>query len=100
MIAPFAPHLSEELWKDIGNNESIHLQDWPKYDLKAIELDEIKIIIQINGKVRGNIQVNRELSKVKLAELAINSDVAKKWTEGKQLKRVIVVPSKLVNIVI
>ncbi len=100
MIAPFAPHLAEELWKDIGNNQSIHLQDWPIYNTKAIELDEIKIIIQVNGKVRGSTLISKGSSEDEIKEKVLETDTAKKWLANNKPKRIIVVPQKLVNIVI
>tara|TARA_B100000965_G_scaffold404998_1_gene437478 strand:- start:4699 stop:7287 length:2589 start_codon:yes stop_codon:yes gene_type:complete len=100
IAAPFSPHITEELWKIIGNNKSIHLQPWPDYDLEAIEQDTFKLMIQINGKVRGSVEANKGLSKDELEELAIKSEIALKWITDQRLKRVIVVPNKLVNIVI
>ena len=100
ITSPFAPHISEELWKKIGNTQSIHLQTWPNYDLSAIEQDTFKLIIQINGKVRGSIDAGRDLSKDELEDMAIKSESAQKWMKGREPKRIIVVPYKLVNIVI
>ena len=79
--------------------KSVHLQSWPKFDEAAIEQDTFKLMIQINGKVRGSIDVNKNLSKDKLEDIALKSDAALKWMNG-QPKRIIVVPNKLVNIVI
>ncbi len=100
LTSPFSPHISEELWKIIGNTQSIHLQSWPDFDAGAIEQNTYKLMIQINGKVRGSIDASKNLSKDKLEDIAINSDAALKWINGKEPKRIIVVPNKLVNIVI
>ncbi len=100
ITSPFSPHISEELWKAIGNTQSIHLQSWPNYDERAIEQDSFKLMIQINGKVRGSIFASKNLPKDKLKDMAIKSESALKWTNGKTPKRIIVVPNKLVNIVI
>ncbi len=100
MTSPFSPHIAEELWKTIGNKQSIHLQSWPEFDAGSIEQDTFKLMIQINGKVRGSIEASKNLSKDKLEEVAIKSEAAIKWMNGKKLKRIIVVPNKLVNIVI
>ena len=100
ITSPFSPHITEELWKTIGNTESIHLQSWPICDVAAIEQDTFKLIIQVNGKVRGSIDASKNLSKEKLEEIAIKSDVAEKWMKAKKPKRIIIVPNKLVNIVI
>ena len=100
IIAPFSPHIAEELWKITGNTQSIHLQSWPKFDESAIEQDTFTLIIQINGKVRGSIDISKGLSKDKLEDIAVKSEAAIKWIDGQKPKRVIVVPNKLVNIVI
>ena len=100
ITSPFSPHIAEELWKIIGNKQSIHRQAWPKYDEGSIEQDSFKLVIQINGKVRGTIDANKNLSRDKLEEIAIKSNAAIKWINGKVPKRVIVVPNKLVNIVV
>ena len=84
----------------MGNTESIHLQSWPKHDNTAIEKDCFKLIIQINGKVRGSIDASKNLSKDELKDIAINSEAALKWINGQEPKRIIIVPNKLVNIVI
>ncbi|WP_269605567.1 leucine--tRNA ligase [Prochlorococcus marinus] len=100
ITSPFSPHIAEELWKRIGNTQSIHLQSWPKFDAAAIEQATFKLMIQINGKVRGSIAASKNLSKEELENIAIKSEAALKWIEGKEPKRIIVVPNKLVNIVI
>ena len=100
ITSPFSPHIAEELWKTIGNTQSIHLQSWPEFDASAIEQDTFKLMIQINGKVRGSINASKNLSKEKLEDLAIKTEAAIKWMDGKEPKRIIVVPNKLVNIVI
>ena len=100
ITAPFSPHIAEELWKTIGNTQSIHLQSWPKFDESAIEQDTFTLIIQINGKVRGSIDASKNLSKDELGDIAIKSEVAQKWIDGKEPKRIIIVPNKLVNVVI
>ncbi len=100
ITSPFSPHIAEELWKTIGNTQSIHLQSWPKFDAGAIEKDTFKLMIQINGKVRGSIDASKNLSKDELGDIAIKSEAAQKWINGKEPKRMIVVPKKLVNIVI
>ena len=100
ITSPFSPHIAEELWKTIGNTQSIHLQSWPEFDAGAIEQDTFKLMIQINGKVRGSINASKNLSKENLEDLAIKTEAATKWMDGKEPKRIIVVPNKLVNIVI
>ena len=102
LLAPFAPHIAEELWSLIGHEDSIHLQTWLTYDPDALIVDEITLVIQINGKVRGSLQVPSSASNDKqaLEEFARNSEAAKKYLEGKEIKKAIAVPGKLVNFVV
>jgi len=102
LLAPFAPHIAEELWSLIGHEDSIHLQTWLTHDPDALIVDEITLVIQINGKVRGSLQVPSSASNDKqaLEEFARNSETAKKYLEGKEIKKVIAVVGKLVNFVV
>jgi len=100
LLAPFAPHISEELWYELGNKESIHVSEWPEYDESKIVEEMIMLVIQVNGKVRTNIEVSAGLSEDEARELALQNDVIKKWLEGKEIKKFIYVKDKLVNIVI
>jgi leucyl-tRNA synthetase len=100
LIAPFAPHLAEELWQQLGQRESIHLQPWPELDESALMADEITLVIQIMGKTRGTIQVPAASDKAALEQYARESEVAQRYIAGKTVKKVIVVPGKLVNFVV
>ena len=102
LLAPFAPHIAEELWALIGHEGSIHLQTWLTHDPEALTVDEITLVIQINGKVRSSLQVPSSASNDKqaLEEYARNSEAAKKYLEGKEIKKVIAVVGKLVNFVV
>jgi len=101
LLAPFAPHIAEELWQMLGNSESVHKQTWPKADPSALIADEITLVIQINGKTRGTIPIPANLDKAGLEKYARESDAAKRYLEaGKEPKKVIVVPGKLVNFVV
>ncbi|RMF23480.1 MAG: leucine--tRNA ligase, partial [Cyanobacteria bacterium J083] len=100
LLAPFAPHLAEELWHKLGNRDSVHQQTWRKVDPSALVVDEITLVIQIMGKTRGTIQVPANLDKVGLEECARNSEIAQRHLAGKEIKKVIVVPNKLVNFVV
>jgi leucyl-tRNA synthetase len=100
LLAPFAPHLSEELWEAVGHKESVHLQSWPKYDEEALKTEEIEIVLQINGKVRERLVVPAGLSREALEKLALNTEKVQTAAAGKQIKKVIVVPGKLVNVVV
>ena len=100
LLAPFAPHMAEELWQNIGNRESIHLQSFPKVDFTALVVDEITLVIQVMGKTRGTIQAPASADKATLEKLATESEVAQKYIEGKEIRKIIVVPNKLVNFVV
>ena len=100
LLAPFAPHITEELWQEMGFKGSVLIQKWPKYDEKLIKERKINLVIQINGKVRDTIEVDAGISEAKAKELAQNSEKIKKWLEGKEIKKVIFVKGKLINIVV
>jgi leucyl-tRNA synthetase len=100
ILAPFAPHITEELWMELGNKKSIHISDWPKVDKKYLIQDLIKIVVQINGKVRAEIFVKTDMTEVQIREEALKEKSVSKFTEGQDIKRVIYVKNRLVNIVI
>jgi leucyl-tRNA synthetase len=100
LLAPFAPHVAEELWASLGNKKSIHLEKWPTYDPTLAVDSEATIIVQINGKVRGSFTAPMNLPNEELEKLAKSSKEAEKWLTGKEIKKIIVVPNKLVNIVV
>ncbi|MDU5235735.1 MAG: class I tRNA ligase family protein, partial [Staphylococcus sp.] len=99
MLAPIAPHISEELWQRLGNQETITYQPWPTYNESLLVDDEIEIVVQVNGKVRAKINIPKDLSKEDMQELALQNENVKLSIEGKEIKKVIAVPQKLVNIV-
>ena len=100
LLAPFAPHIADELWHSMGNSESIHTQTFPVLDSTALVVDEITIVIQILGKTRGSITVPSASTKDEIEALATASEVAQRYIAGKEVKKTIVVPGKLVNFVI
>jgi leucyl-tRNA synthetase len=100
VLAPFSPHLAEELWQSLGYKDSIHTQSWPVVDSEALVVDEITLVIQVNGKTRGTIQAPAKADKATLEELAKDSEVAQRYLENQEVKKVIVVPGKLVNFVV
>ena len=100
LLAPFAPHIAEELWQLTGHTESVHTQAWPKPDLEAIKQDEITLVIQVMGKTRGTLVVPAQSDRAALEQYARESEVAQRYLEGKEIKKVIVVPGKLVNFVV
>ena len=99
LLAPIAPHMGEELWAILGNEGSISYAKWPTYDETALVEDEIEVVFQVNGKVRAKANIIRDLAKEELEKLALANGLIKENLEGKTVRKVIVVPNKLVNIV-
>ncbi|MBB1128996.1 leucine--tRNA ligase [Limosilactobacillus balticus] len=99
MIAPIMPHMAEELWSQFGESETITYQPWPTYDPKALVEDEVEMIVQVNGKVRAKIKMAKDTDRDEAQQLALANEHVKKFTDGKDIKKVIVVPNKIVNIV-
>lgn len=99
MLAPVTPHIAEELWALSGRDESVHLQLWPVVDEDAAREDEVTIVVQVNGKLRGRLTLPAGASEETARELALASPGATRFTEGKTIRKVIVVPDRLVNIV-
>ena len=99
LFAPFAPHLTEELWHQLGKKSSIHNQSWPKYNPKLIEEKKIVLVIQINGKLRDKIEVEKNISKEEAIKIALSREKVKKHLTGKKIKKEIFVPGKLINFV-
>ncbi len=97
LLAPFAPHLAEELWHKIGKKESVFRTEWPSY--KEIKEEKIKIVVQVNSKVRGEIEVPADAGEEEIKEKALSHWNVKRFTEGKEIKRIIYVKGKLLNIV-
>ncbi len=100
MLAPVAPHISEELWERTGHPYSIHTQSWPKVDEAAAAQDEITLVIQVNGKVRDRITVPADISEDKAKQAALASEAVIRFLEGKQPRQVIYIAGRLVNIVV
>ncbi len=100
MLAPFAPHITEELWSRLFATGSIHQQHWPQYDEQALAQDSVEIVLQINGKVRGKVSLAPGLDRAALQEAMLATPRAQELTAGKTIVKVIAVPQKLVNIVV
>ena len=101
LIAPFAPHLAEELWQTVAETgESISYVAWPTWDESKLVEDEIEIVVQIKGKVRAKLMVAKDLSREELQEVALANEKVKAEIDGKEIVKVIAVPNKLVNIVV
>ena len=99
MMAPIAPHLSEELWEKSGMKSSVHIQEWPKYDADLAKDDEITLVVQVNGKVRAKISASANITEAEANEIAMEDPGVQKHTQGLEIRKVIYVPGKLLNIV-
>ncbi|MGL5797801.1 MAG: leucine--tRNA ligase, partial [Cetobacterium sp.] len=100
MLSPFTPHFCDELWEEMGNKGMIFSESWPIHNEELTIADEISIAVQVNGKLRGTLEVERTISKDEVQEKALDIENVKKFIEGKTVVKVIVVPGKIVNIVI
>ncbi|KKC30625.1 leucyl-tRNA synthetase [Caldanaerobacter subterraneus subsp. pacificus DSM 12653] len=100
ILAPFAPHFSEEMWERLGYEYSVFNQKWPEWDEKALERDMIEIAIQVNGKVRSKAQVPSNATDEELKQIALSDERVKSYLDGKEIKKVIIVKNRLVNIVV
>jgi len=114
LLAPMAPHISEELWsrlqsnrgsstksgQNLGHKKSIFLEKWPEYDPKLVKEEIVTLIIQVNGKVRDKIEVEVDIPEEEARKLAFSREKVQNWISGKEIKKVIFVPGKLINIVI
>ncbi len=100
LLSPFAPHIAEELWERLGNTESIFLSAWPEADPALLVADTVTIVVQVNGKIRDSFEVPADISEEALKTKALESEKVKPYLDGKEPKRVIVVPGKLVSIVV
>ena len=101
LMAPFVPHITEELWQGIGEAEtSVHKAGWPEVDQTALIIDSVEMAVQVNGKVRGVMQVPTAMDKEEIIEKAKSLPEVKKYTEGKEIIKCIVIPKRVVNIVV
>ena len=99
LLAPFAPHLAEEMWEAYGNTESISYVPWPTFDESKLVSDTVEIVVQLMGKVKAKLDVKKDLTPAELEQIVLANEEVKELIEGKQVMKVIVVPGRLVNIV-
>lgn len=99
MLSPVAPHIAEELWEQLGHSNTITYEEWPVFDASKLVEDEVEVVLQVMGKVRSKLSVPKDISKEDLEKLALADEGLQKWIEGKTIRKVIVVPGKLVNVV-
>jgi len=100
MMAPFAPHIAEELWHAVGHGESVHSQPWPKYDPEALAVESVEIAVQVNGKVRDRISVPVDVTEDAALDAAMASPRVSAAIGAASVKRTVLVPGKLLNIVV
>lgn len=100
LLAPIAPHITEELWAKRGFRYSIHQEAWPAWDEEIAREDTITLIVQVNGKVRAKIEVAPDISNAEAQQVALSAETVQSWLAGKTPRKVVVVPGKLVNIVL
>lgn len=100
MLSPIIPHVCDVLWPELKPNTEIWEQSWPKADSKALDVDEVEMVVQVNGKLRGKIMVDKALTKGEIEAMAKENSNVEKFIEAKPIKKIIVVPNKLINIVV
>ncbi|MFT5179530.1 MAG: leucyl-tRNA synthetase [Candidatus Paceibacteria bacterium] len=100
LLAPFAPHITEEIWSNLGEKNSIHKESFPSFDESKIEDSIVSIVVQVNGKVRDSISVERNTPETEILEMIHDNTSIQKWVEGKEIKKTIFVENKLINLVV
>jgi len=100
LLAPFVPHIAEEMWERLGKSGSVFNSKWPKYEPEALSQDNIIMVVQINGKVRARVEVSSDISEEEIKRLILDDPVVDKWIEKKPIKKFIIVRGRLVNLVI
>lgn len=100
VLSPFVPYVTDELWNILGEKKSIHISKWPKYDPKKIVEESIKIVIQVNSKIRAEMTIGKDMTEDEVKEMALSEKAIGVWIAGKEIKRVIYVKDRLVNIVV
>ena len=100
MLGPFAPHIAEEMWSELGHSRTVDQTPWPTLESSLTQADEILIVVQVNGKVRQKITVNAAASQEDVRKFSLEDSKIQEWIQGKEIKKIIIVPKKLVNIVV
>ena len=100
LLAPFAPHITEEIWEEMGYKDSVHNQKWPEIDQKALVQESYELVIQINGKVRDKVFIKSNSSDDEIKEISLNRANVKKWVADKEIKKFIVIKGKIINLVV
>jgi leucyl-tRNA synthetase len=100
ILAPFAPHITEELWNQLGHSDTVHIDHWPKWDDKYLQNDTVTIVVQVNGKLRAKLDVSKNISQTEIEQLALDNDNVKTFVGDKKPTKIIYVPGRLLNIVV
>jgi len=100
LLSPIVPHFAEELWAQLGHKSSVLLASWPPYREDALVKDELQIVVQVNGKLRSRLQVATDIGEETIKDMALSDERIQKFIGGKDIKKIIVVKGKLVNIVV
>ncbi|MDP1620079.1 MAG: class I tRNA ligase family protein [bacterium] len=100
ILSPFAPHIAEEIWGKLGNAESVFVSAWPDYDPGLIKDEEINLVVQVNGKMRDMLKVGADIDQDGAKAVALESEKIKAYVAGKEIRKIIFVPGKLLNIVV
>ncbi|MFV5783984.1 leucine--tRNA ligase [Pediococcus acidilactici] len=100
LLSPIVPHVAEEIWQIMGHEETITYEAWPTYDESKLVQDTVQVILQVNGKVRSKVEVEKDLDQAELEKIALADERIQQWTAEKDIKKVIVIPNKIVNIVV
>ncbi|NLC39181.1 MAG: class I tRNA ligase family protein, partial [Clostridia bacterium] len=100
LMAPFAPHVAEELWETLGHQKSVHQESWPSYSAEALEREEVTVVIQVNGKVRDRLTVAKDLSDEELKRRVLEEPKVLSQLANKEVVKLVIVPNKLVNLVV
>lgn len=100
ILAPFAPHITEELWREMSHDDTVHVGHWPKWDEKYLKSDTVTIIVQVNGKLRAKLELSSDMDKQGVEAAALADENVQKFTNNKPPKKMVYVPGKLVNIVV
>jgi leucyl-tRNA synthetase len=99
LLSPMTPHICEELWRVLGHEDFVSEQPWPVHDEAAMARDEVTVVVQVTGKLRSRIEVAANASKEEIEKLALAEENVQRHTEGKTIRKVVVIPGKLVNVV-
>lgn len=100
LLAPFAPHITDELWHELGHTDTIHIDHWPKWDEKYLQTDTISVVVQVNGKLRGQIEIDKDTDQALIESKAKELESVDKALSGKSPARIVYVPGRLINFVV